>query len=453
MVSDQIIVGSYDKDCLADVLARNQTLKTFDEKFHLIQAHEEDKRAQSHLNTSSILTHKSTYQQAKKRSYLPQKSGKLVDQRDKRHPQPKASPASRSGCSGCGSQSQGWGTLLPRNENCPHWLTVHRKCKKTGHIKAVCSSCSSVTQIEDVPPESEVASILDDISTLFSMETDHVQSGHADTTFPHMEWVNDRFVTCGDTSSMISIIYPDSDNIPPIPHMVWSQGKFVPCPPKKPSWIYLNIEPLTESHSDVGLNLKLHWKNVRSGTVLCLADTLGISVDSLLPTQYEYQEESAGSEWHHHGEIWKRISLIQSAAVHMWQHMRTLSEKAQIDLKMIPPSGLGLGLGRVLQGAWCSLHQSPVLLVSLRCQPTLEGNYRVGFRHSGGETVPLWNRLVDDGVLKFIVPCWELSKLELVLGSCTGIALLQPEISTADSYFIVHNFVHKCQPDILLPLF
>ena len=325
MVSDQIIVGSYDKDCLADVLARNQTLKTFDEKFHLIQAHEEDKRAQSHLNTSSILTHKSTYQQAKKRSYLPQKSGKLVDQRDKRHPQPKTSPASRSGCSGCGSQSQGWGTLLPRNENCPHWLTVHRKCKKTGHIKAVCSSCSSVTQIEDVPPESEVASILDDISTLFSMETDHVQSGHADTTFPHMEWVNDRFVTSGDTSSMISIIYPDSENIPPIPHMVWSQGKFVPCPPKKPRWIYLNIEPLTESHSDVGLNLKLHWKNVRSGTVLCLADTLGISVDSLLPTRYEYQEESAGSEWHHHGEIWKRISLIQSAAVHMWQHMRTLS--------------------------------------------------------------------------------------------------------------------------------
>ena len=33
-------------------------------------------------------------------------------------------------------------------------------------------------------------------------------------------------------------------------------------------------------------------------------------------------------------------------------------------------------------------------------------------------------------------------KLELVLGSCTGIALLQPDIFTADSYFIVHNFVH-----------
>ena len=170
-----------------------------------------------------------------------------MGQRDNRHPQPRTSPASRSGCPGCGSQSHGRGTLLPCKENCPHWLTVCRKCKKTGHIQAVCRSSSSVTQIEDVPPESGVTFILDDISTLFSMETDHVQSGHADTTFPHMEWVNDRFVTSDDTSSMISIIYPDSENIPPIPHMEWSEGKFVPCSPKKPRRIYLNVKPLTES--------------------------------------------------------------------------------------------------------------------------------------------------------------------------------------------------------------
>ena len=194
---------------------------------------------------------------------------------------------------------QGLGTLAV--ENCPHWLTVCRKCKKTGHIQAVCRSSSSVTQIEDVPPESGVASISDDISTLFSMETDHVQSGHADTTFPHMEWVNDRFVTSEDTSSMISIIHPDSETIPPIPHMEWSEGKFVLCSPKKPKRIYLNVKPLTESHSGVGLNLKLRWKNVCSGSVQCLADTgaqtcvsntsvlntLGISVDSLLPTRHK----------------------------------------------------------------------------------------------------------------------------------------------------------------------
>ena len=224
-----------------------------------------------------------------------------MDQRDNRHPQPRTSPASRSGCPGCGSQSHGRGTLLPRKENCPHWLTLCQKCKKTGHLQAGCRSSSSVTQIEDVPPESGVASISDDISTLFSMETDHVQSSHADTTSPHMEWVNDRFVTSEDTSSMISIICPDSENIPPIPHMEWSEGKFVPCSPKKPRRICLNVKPLTESHSDVGLNLKLRWKNVRSGSVQCLVDTgaqtcvsdtsvlstLGISVDSLLPTRHK----------------------------------------------------------------------------------------------------------------------------------------------------------------------
>ena len=298
MVSDQMIVGLYNKVCQADVLARNQTLKTFDEKFHWIQAHEEGKGVQSHLNTSSISAHKSTYQQAKKRSYLPQQSGRPMDQRDNRHPQTRTSPASRSGCPGCGSQSHGRGTLLPRKENYPHWLTACRKCKQTGHIQAVCRSSSSVTQIEDVPPESGVASISDDISTLFSMETDHVQSGHADTTFPHMEWVNDRFVTSEDTSSVISIIHPDSETIP---HMEWSEGKFVPCSPKKPRRIILNVKPLTESHSGVGLNLKLRWKNVRSGSVQCLADTgaqtcvsdtsvlntLGISVDSLLPTRHK----------------------------------------------------------------------------------------------------------------------------------------------------------------------
>ena len=109
-------------------LSRNQTWKTFDEKFHWIQVHEEGKRAQSHLNTSSISAHKSIYQQAKKRSYLSQQSERPMDQRDNCHPQPRTSPASRSGCPGCGSQSHGWGTLLPRKENCPHWLTVCRNC-------------------------------------------------------------------------------------------------------------------------------------------------------------------------------------------------------------------------------------------------------------------------------------------------------------------------------------
>ena len=113
----------------------------------------------------------------------------------------------------------------------------------------------------------------------------------------HMEWVNDRFVTSEDTSSMISIIYLDPENIPPIPHMEWSEGQFVPYSPKKPRRIYLNVKPLTESHSDVGLNLKLCWKNVRSCSVQCLADTgaqtcvsdtsVGISVDSLLPTRHK----------------------------------------------------------------------------------------------------------------------------------------------------------------------
>ena len=227
--------------------------------------------------------------------------------------------------------------------------------KKTSHIQAVCRSSSSVTQIEDVPPESGVASISDDISTLFNMETDDVQSGHADTTFPHMEWVNDRFVTSEDTSSMISIIYPDSENIPPIPHMEWSEGKFVPCSPKKPRRIYLNVKPLNESHSDVGLNLKIRWKNVRSGSVQCLADTgpltcvsdtsvlntLGISVDSLLPTRHKLISATK-NQLAVNGVIMVKFENGSHSSNQLLYICDIsglyLSGKAQIDLKMIPPS-------------------------------------------------------------------------------------------------------------------
>ena len=40
-----MIVGLYDKDYQGDVLAKDITLKSFQEKFDLIQAHEEGKQA------------------------------------------------------------------------------------------------------------------------------------------------------------------------------------------------------------------------------------------------------------------------------------------------------------------------------------------------------------------------------------------------------------------------
>ena len=81
--------------------------------------------------------------------------------------------------------------------------------------------------------------------------------------------------------------------------------------------------------------------------------------------------------------------------------------------------GLGLGLGRGLtwnKGTHCA--GGLWLLVSQRCQLTLEDNYRVGLHHRGREMVPPWNRSVDESVIQLVIPCLVLSQLELVFGSC-----------------------------------
>ena len=123
MVTDQMIVGLYDKDCQGDVLAKDITLKSFKEKFDLIQAHEEGKRAQNLLNTSSVAAHKSAYQRSK-RFVEPTDSRPLTGapKREPRRPEagPRRETQHPAGCSGCGSTAHGRGTTLPRSGNCPH---------------------------------------------------------------------------------------------------------------------------------------------------------------------------------------------------------------------------------------------------------------------------------------------------------------------------------------------
>jgi hypothetical protein len=63
MVADQMVVGCCDKDIQGEILAKDAQLTTFQEKFDLIQALEEGKRAKLQLGAESALaTHKSQYQ-------------------------------------------------------------------------------------------------------------------------------------------------------------------------------------------------------------------------------------------------------------------------------------------------------------------------------------------------------------------------------------------------------
>ena len=110
MITDQMVVGLYDKECQGEVLSKDIILSTFDMKFDLIQALEAGRQAESLLNTSAVSAHHSAYKKEKK----------SLD-----HQQIKSTNRS-----GCGSRDHGRGTKLSRNENCPYWGVTCTKCNK-----------------------------------------------------------------------------------------------------------------------------------------------------------------------------------------------------------------------------------------------------------------------------------------------------------------------------------
>ena len=65
MITDQMVVGLYDKECQGEVLSKDSSLSTFDMKFDLIQALEAGRQAESLLNTSTVSAHHSAYKKEK----------------------------------------------------------------------------------------------------------------------------------------------------------------------------------------------------------------------------------------------------------------------------------------------------------------------------------------------------------------------------------------------------
>jgi len=69
MVADRMVIGCYDGDILNEVLARDDQLNNFDDKFKLMQALESGKHARSQLGSeSSMAAQKSSYQRTKKKT-------------------------------------------------------------------------------------------------------------------------------------------------------------------------------------------------------------------------------------------------------------------------------------------------------------------------------------------------------------------------------------------------
>ena len=124
MVADQMTVGCYDKDIQGEVLAKHSQITTFDEKFDLIQALEDGKRAKQQLGSeSSLAAQRSTYQRGRNRPKTPTPIG--------------GKNAHKYSCSGCGSTDHGSGTDKSRKHHCPAWREQCSNCLTKGHLATV----------------------------------------------------------------------------------------------------------------------------------------------------------------------------------------------------------------------------------------------------------------------------------------------------------------------------
>ena len=90
-------------------------------------------------------------------------------------------------------------------------------------------------------------------------------------------------------------------------------------------------------------------------------------------------------------------------------------------------------------------------LIKQRHQQILAGNCRIGLRHRGGETIPLWNCAVDVGVFAIVSSDGKFPHLVLGLGSGARVTLLHPKVFRVQSYVLMDDLIHVGQPDVLPP--
>ena len=323
MITDQMIVGLSDSDCQAEILAKGDTLKTFDNKYDYIVATEKGRLAQTSLTSSSNHQIKSSYRRG------------ITS-----HPHQPPDKPKPPGCSGCGDTSHGRGTKRPRNKHCPHWDKTCGKCGKLGHKESVCRGPKPMPD-DKAPPSPKPPTALssfgyddhEDISKLFQVSSVSLSPQH-------------------NPESDVLVINSD---VHTLPHMEWKNGSFRPCPPKKPRLLPLHAEVLPEAHAKAGHAISSNIPHLKSGMTLCTADTgaqtcvsdpailnsLGVSAESLMPTTHKIR--SANHPISIMGALFVKFTFQDRSTCQMVYVCNDvtgiyLSEKAQIDLGIISES-------------------------------------------------------------------------------------------------------------------
>ena len=187
MIIDQITTGILDKDIQEELLAKDKTLKTFQERYDLIEAYELGKLAKGQLDVedSSINAVKSTY----KRMQDASRTQRFKDQ----------NTTSKARCVGCGATTH---TSSEREQNCPAWNKNCYNCKTPHHFSKVCLKRKSNLRRSATEPTAAASATTNTIEELFATDTSSFFTFSEDLkntpsieehVLPHVEWDGKKF--------------------------------------------------------------------------------------------------------------------------------------------------------------------------------------------------------------------------------------------------------------------
>ena len=233
MVADQMTVGCYDKDIQGEVLAKHSQITTFDEKFDLIQALEDGKRAKQQLGSeSSLAAQRSTYQRGRNRPKTPTPIG--------------GKNAHKYSCSGCGSTDHGNGTDKSRKHHCPACREQCSNCLTKGHLATVCRSkptVATVTQPTHSTQNHSTAAPPDMPQSWFFTQTTDEKEERAFISGLRRD--NRQAWRTSDRSTLLRTRIPDRVILPNI-EWVPNEGRFEPRRPRPLPKLRVKVDIMAE---------------------------------------------------------------------------------------------------------------------------------------------------------------------------------------------------------------
>ena len=349
MVCDQMVVGCCDSDIQEETLAKDSQLPTLQDKFDLIQAREEGKRARSQLcSDSSITTQKSQYR------------------RDQTHAKVNVSNATRQniklGCSGCGSKCHGQGTGLARSVHCPAKDKMCDYCNIPGHLSTVCRKKSNPAY-QPHPKDKEHKSghnmvgsecESDNTSCFFTQHAASSSLHKQEHAFSRKLQADNRLAWKQRNPS--AKVHLDRKVI--IPHMEWSEeyGRFLNSSPRALPQLKVALSVLHSAHQDFNKDIPVSMLGTitNGSSINAYADTgaqtcasgpdilriLNIDEKYLIPTSHKIVGVTQ-SRMDIMGVLLLEIAAkgrFSNQVVYISNNIQGffLSEQSQIDLGIVP---------------------------------------------------------------------------------------------------------------------